>query len=202
MPYMSDTGRHAMTRVRGRPPRERLGLAAPQRAAAGGGPDRAGREPARGRRGLLGADRRSDGRDGRGSRDGARRAGMVPGQLGGDDGRDDAAGHGADGRRRTRACARRRGARATLAFVAGYLLAWGAAGLAAYALIEGVRSRAPRLPGLGRGRTLRRGRRHPRRRAVSAHARQGGVPAPLPRPRWRPAAGSSTARTASRAAGR
>jgi predicted metal-binding membrane protein len=30
--------------------------------------------------------------------------------------------------------------RATLAFVAGYLLAWGAAGLAAYALIEGVRS--------------------------------------------------------------
>ena len=30
--------------------------------------------------------------------------------------------------------------RATLAFVAGYLLAWSAAGLAAYALIEGVRS--------------------------------------------------------------
>ena len=36
--------------------------------------------------------------------------------------------------------ARRRRGRATLAFVAGYLLAWSAAGLVAYALIEGVRS--------------------------------------------------------------
>ena len=72
--------------------------------------------------------------------------------------------------------------RATLAFVAGYLLVWSAVGLVAYALVEGAALAGPRVPRLGRGRALRRGRRHRRRRAVPAHAGQGRVPAPLPRP--------------------
>ena len=112
----------------------------------------------------------------------ARRPGLVPGQLGGDDGRDDAAGHGADGRRARRAIRPAARGRATLAFVAGYLLVWSAVGLVAYALVEGVRSLDLGFLAWDQARALRRGRRHPRRRAVPAHTGQGRVPAPLPRP--------------------
>ena len=150
-------------------------------AAVRGGPDRTGREPARARRGLLGADRRSHGRHGRGPRDRARRAGVVPGQLGGDDGRDDAAGHRADGRR----------ARAHPTGSAGPRDADLRGGLPARVDRRRPRRLRPdrgralagaRVPRLGPGGALRRGRCHPRRRAVPAHTGQGRVPAPLPRP--------------------
>ena len=90
----------------------------------------------------------------------------------------------------------------TLAFVAGYLLAWSAAGLVAYALIEGVRSLDLGFLAWDQaGRYVAGG-------AILAAAlfqltpRQGRVPAPLPRP----ARGAQRARArrhiASRAAGR
>ena len=41
--------------------------------------------------------------------------------------------------------------RATLAFVAGYLLVWSAVGLVAYALVEGAALAGPRVPRLGPG---------------------------------------------------
>ena len=66
---------------------------------------------------------------------------MVPGQLGGDDGRDDAAGQRRRWPSRTRATATGgAGPRDAGLRGAATCSAWSAAGLVAYALIEGVRS--------------------------------------------------------------
>ena len=73
-------------------------------------------------------------------------------------------------------------ARADAPFVGGYLLAWAAAGLVAYALIEAVRELEPGFPGLGRNRPLRGGWRHLGRGAVRAQPLEARLPAPLPRP--------------------
>ena len=69
---------------------------------------------------------------------------------------------------------------ATVAFAAGYLLPWVAAGLVAYALIEGVRSLDAGFLAWEQGGALRRRGRDRRRRPLRADARESRVSAPLP----------------------
>ena len=111
------------------------------------------------RRAAWARDRRSHERHGRGPGNRPRRARVVHRRMGDDDGRDDAAVGRADG---GRPCAAPGGPARTGAdraiganalFVAGYLVAWAAAGLLGYAIFDGVRSLDPASsPGMTPGR--------------------------------------------------
>ena len=196
--------------------------AAIRRAPPLPGPDpaRPDRAADRARRRGLGDHQRPDGRDGCRARDGSGRARVLHRRLGGDDGRDDVPVDRADGRdvRADPGGATERGQAGSLGDRA--------VRRRLPARLDGGRpGRLRDLPArqggdrgrllVGQRRPVSRRRDHPRRRRLPAHAAEGRLPAPLPKPvrlpdealaaraTGQPAHGSrSTAAGASAAAGR